>query len=685
MPKGIPGSRKEVHRTPKQLDWYGLPAIGYDYYLRPQLQGDMLVDQFAIESWCYRMAMTREEGGLGKFGHLKKIVNLLWNNADLDSPVKFVWNRWAEWMLQRACEHDELCIAGAANSAKSYCMSLKPLVDFITDPTHTLVFMMSKTLKGAKQRVWKYLRNYHDALPFPIGKPQWSINQISGPNYSETGFAESSGIFLFAGEQSQEKDAVGKLIGIKAPKTGEPNESFEALMERPEFQHLKSGYTTDELRNLLPRLLNLSDDRIGKIVIVIDEATDVSEGIWEAIKGNIKQGNRGHYSLYLMANPFLKGDVFGQASRPIDGWTSVTERDEEWPTATGGWCMRLNGETNPRIVEKNDAYFWLPTEEDNEKQARDNGGKNSVGYYRFVKAFWPPQGVDSGIYAPADFEYCQSLPDPVWYDKPTFHSILDPAFTAGGDKPEVTVLKFGRTMEGIHVAQLVTQFAVEVDASKTDEPISHQVVRNWRRDCERRGIPPRQAAFESSGAPTFADLVKKEWSPDVQSINTQGKASDKPVGHEKHPDGKRVLCNERFTNRATEVWYGAHPFLPTGQLRGLTNELIGEICLRRPDGKDITRLKKVESKRVFRSREQKSPDMADSFLTGIEHLKTRFNFRPAEGKVAAVEAPSGRKMLFQAPDGTFRIGHPAPGGTNAWEVFKARARRIFKTKSNLRR
>lgn len=684
-------AKPKEFRTPKQLNWYGLPAIGYDEYLRPQLSGNILTDQFAIESWCYRMGMTRAEGGLGKFGHFKQIVDLLWNNEDLASRKRFVWNAWAEKILHLCCEHDELCVAGAANSGKSDVFALWGVVNYLVDPTHALVFMMSKTLSGARQRIWKYVRQYFDALEATVGypgKPQWYSDKILGPNCQESGFSEASGMFLFAGEPSQEKAAVGKMIGIKAPKTGQPNESFEALREKLEFQHLLTGFNEEELRDLLPRLLNLSDDRVGRIFILIDEATDISEGIWEAIKGNIKQGNRGHYFIGLMANPFLKGDVFGQASRPEAGWESVTERDEEWPTATGGWCVRLDGEKNPRIVDKNDALFWLPTEEDNEKQARDNGGKNSVGYYRFVKAFWPPQGVDSGIYAPVDFELGQSLGPPTWAEKPELHSSLDPAFTSGGDKSSVTIFNYGRTTAGYKVAEVVDKFAVQTDASDTTTPISHQVVRNWRKDCERRGIPPRNACFESSGSPSFADIVKKEWSPAVHAVNTQGKASARPVGHEKHPDGKKVLCNERFANKATEVWYGAHPYLFAGQIRGVPNDTISELCLRRPDGKDAGRLKKVESKRVFRSREGKSPDDSDSFLIGIEHLKVKHGFSPANTSVpiaAAAEAPKGKYALRMNPDGSFTVGLAAAQPANLWDAFKARARKTFATKTNLKR
>ena len=217
-------AKPKEFRTPKQINWHGLPAIGYDDYLRPQLTGDVFADQLAIEAWCFRMGMRKDEGGLGRFGHFKNIVNLLWNNADRPSQKRFVWNAWAERMLVKACEHDQLGVAGPTSAGKSNPFGLWPVVNYFVDPTHVRAFIMSTSMGGAKLRIWKEVMEFLDSLPNFPGQYMKSANRVLGPNYEETGVSESSGILLLAGEQSQDTDALDKLIGTKAPKTGEPDE-----------------------------------------------------------------------------------------------------------------------------------------------------------------------------------------------------------------------------------------------------------------------------------------------------------------------------------------------------------------------------------------------------------------------------------------------------------------------------
>jgi hypothetical protein len=288
-----------------------------------------------------------------------------------------------------------------------------------------------------------------------------------------------------------------------------------------------------------------------------------------------------------------------------------------------------------------------------------------------VKAFWPPQGVDSGAYCPADFEQA-GIGDPVVWgvEKPVKISSLDPAFTSGGDKPACIFWEFGRDVLGVQVARVAEIIAVPFDATHTQVPPSFQVVRNWRKECEKRAVSPENACFESSGSPTFADVVKREWSPRVKAINNMGKPSNRPVGHEKGPDGRKVLCSERFENKATEIWFGAHPFLAAGQIRGVDVKLVGEICLRRLDKDGAGKRKKIESKRVFRSREGHSPDDADAFFIGLEHLRAAHGFKPAE----VVNAPRGKP--FPRKDAASVFQAPAAAPQTPWEVFRARARKI---------
>ena len=144
---------------PQKVDTYGIEAFGYDEDLL-EFNGDWLHDQLQVEMLCFRIGHTREFGGRGKFGHFKRIVDLTWNNPDMDCPKRFVWNPWAEKMLREACRSgcEELGVAGPTSAGKSDPFALWVAVNYMVDPTHVKGLIMSTTIQGAKLRGWKTFR-----------------------------------------------------------------------------------------------------------------------------------------------------------------------------------------------------------------------------------------------------------------------------------------------------------------------------------------------------------------------------------------------------------------------------------------------------------------------------------------------------------------------------------------------
>ncbi|MFA6043360.1 MAG: hypothetical protein WC718_00120 [Phycisphaerales bacterium] len=673
-------AKPKEFRTPKQINWHGLPAIGYDDYLRPQLTGDVFADQLAIEAWCFRMGMRKDEGGLGRFGHFKNIVNLLWNNEDRPSHKRFMWNSWADRMLLAACENQQLSVAGPTNAGKSDPFALWAYVNYFIDPTHVRVFIMSTTIDGAKMRIWARMLEYMSALPEVPGQYLKSSNRILGPNYEETEVGEASGIRILAGQAGDDKEAVDKFIGIKAPKTGNPAGSYEELRERDEFAHIVEGVDDEEyLRDLLPRLTNLSEDRYGKIIVVVDEATGISDAVRNAINGNMLPGNPGRCQVIMIGNPALWWDTFGLFSEPAAGCDAVTLNDEKWETKSGGLCLRFNAEKSPRIVDKDERLTWMLSAEQIENVARDSGGKTSPMYYRFVLGMWCPEAASSGAYSRAMFEQGGAFGKETWgFQKPKLHSSLDPSFTLSGDKASCTFFLYGVNQAGRRVMEWSENVAIEVDAATPQKDVPYQIAENWKKECLKRGVLQEDACFDTAGSPAFANIVYRVWGPKVHAVSASGKASDRPIGRERHPDGRKVTARERYSYKVTEIWFGAVPFLYSAQIKGLPIELAKELCLRRLDdkgGNTAGRLIKIESKREFRSREGHSPNDADSWLLGIEHLRERCGFIPLDEPEAVVPT-TGMKVLQPTKEGGL-LYVPMPGAAqSSWDAFKQRARRM---------
>lgn len=544
--------------------------------------------------------------------------------------------------------------------------ALYGVVSYATDPSHTLVLVMSTTIAGAKKRIWKTLREYWEAIPHLPGKALWSTNEIRGLNYRGDGYGESSGIYLLASEQSNEKAAMDKLIGVKAPRTGESGATFGELMLQPEYADLRNHFDEETLRDLIPRLHNLSQDRIGKLLLIIDEMTGMVESLLNAVNTNLKPGNVGHFQIIGLGNPNLPYDSFAQLCKPRGGWDKVDLiNDEEWETETGGLCIRFNGEKNPRIVEGNERYSWMLRKEDIDAMA-EKYGKDSLFYHRMVLGTWCLNGGASGIYAPADIELSGARDSHViWEDKPVPVSFLDPSFTAGGDRAFPTFGLLGHDVDGNHILLRTGTEVIRVDVNNTAVPINFQIVRQWKKMCESRGIMPENAAYDRTGGGVpFGDIVSNQWSSKVMGITSAGPATKSKVHGETHPGTKKpVLACERFANRATEIWYSAHPFFRSKQLKGVNMELAKELCSRQhsknrsADGRTI----QVETKRIFKDREGRSPDESDSYLGLVDFCKIRHHFQPGEFKATAQAA------------------HNAPGGST-WKRFREKALKYTRTK-----
>jgi len=58
-----------------------------------------------IELFCYKVGRTKEQGGLGKFGHFKRFVDMTWNKPRLNPTRGFIWNAWTERMIRSACDN----------------------------------------------------------------------------------------------------------------------------------------------------------------------------------------------------------------------------------------------------------------------------------------------------------------------------------------------------------------------------------------------------------------------------------------------------------------------------------------------------------------------------------------------------------------------------------------------------
>jgi hypothetical protein len=449
-------------------------------------------------------------------------------------------------------------------------------MEYWARPTETFFIVMSTTKDAARTRIWKsitqlWAQAQKKGCP---GKLIDSNGYIKGLNQS-MGTDRNSGVLLKpAGSASD--GASDELLGIKNP---------NVIVAADEFNHLTDGILTTAYENMT------SNERLMFVG---------------------------------MANPDRLTDPFGDLCEPKAGWRSVTENDERWTTKYGA-CIRLNAEQCPRIThpELYGHIKWMTDQGYCDRIAEKRGGKTSRGYYRFVKAFWCPDGTSNSIYSEVEFLNAGAMEErePIWDNTPSTLGSIDPAHSRGGDRSQALIGKLGK-VDGRDHLHLCCYQTIEDDVLNKAVALTHQTVRGWKKLCEEWDVKPTRAIMDNTGAGTpFGHVVDMEWSSAVQKVNFQGKASDRTI----------VFRNEDcgYFNKNSELWIQPKEFIRSGQITGVSKALIAELIEREYHEKE-GRTVRVESKEEAKKRLKRSPDMADTFNLLVEKAITLGHFKSDE-------------------------------------------------------
>jgi hypothetical protein len=542
-----------------------------------------------IELYCFREGLSVDDGFPGKAENFWNIVSVLWPDDGV-CRKPFLRQPWAERMTQAASDHQMLSISGCSGSGKTDWAAVWGIVNWLCDPLGTKVMVTSTSLKASRRRIWGSIEDYWLALPDSIrllGKLVTSFGLI---RVSETtGFraSERCGMELIPGEQSKEKEATGKIIGI----------------------HNK------------------------RVLLICDELPELSPALMQAAISNLT--NNPWCQAIGLGNPASYFDAHGLFSQPKDGWKSINENTMEWETVYG-FAIRFDATQSPNILAGEVLFPFLPTLERLE-DAKNRMGENSFGFYRQWRGFFPPEGSEQTVFSDTDIVYFEADKSDVrWGVPPIPVSGLDPGFTNDGDRSVAYFALFGQDVEGVPVLLFTDYLVVKDDASDKTTPRNFQIVQAWKQECLRRGVTPRNAGVDVSGSPAFGDIVARVWSKDVHRVQFGGKSTMWTVGED------RVAAQERYANRATELYFEARNYMEKRQIRGVGPDLARELTARRYlVGGGISKQSSVaiEPKRKLKGRTGVSPDIADAAIVTFDLVRTRHKFKLAKrmGIIKAVK------------------------------------------------
>lgn len=438
--------------------------------------------------------------------------------------------------------------------------------------------MTSTSLKEARKRIWGATLDYWSAVPGLPGKvidSQGLIRLQTGSGKSEEKFSDRCGISLIAAERKQEREAIGKLIGLKQ----------------------------------------------DRLIFIGDEMPELSEAILEACYTNLSSNPE--FWLFALGNFKSVYDAFGQFIKPIGGYQSITVADKEWKTERGS-CLHFDALESPNWLAKENK--WPVAKVEFIQSAIDHDGVDSPGFWRMFRSFPCPGGNEQSIYSEADLIKFNAEETPIWEGKEkTRVAGLDPSFTMGGDRAPLVLGWYGRDRDGRMVVCADQMILLIEDVNKKDEPRNFQIARQFKTACEAAGVLPENAAYDGTGAGgPFGDIVSEVWDRKVLRVLFGGKASDIPFSaHDPTPAVKKCV------NRVTELWYVGLEFLRHRQLKGIFPALAKEMC-----GREFTTEKtgeirlRVESKEDMKSRIGRSPDIADAFFVMLDLTRQRLGAMP---------------------------------------------------------
>jgi hypothetical protein len=575
-------------------EWLGVPKINGE--VRREKYGlsfPIKWSAFDIELYAFRVGRTVEQGGLGQAEHFWNAVSYCWGakNPVGNTTKYFLRNPWSEEIVDELCRQTYVAVGGAAGSTKSETCAMWLIVKYLANARKTLGVVLSTSLKLARKRIWGSIEDFVRAVPTGL-LPLKIISSMGIIRYESATFkaGDRACLSLIAAEQKQEKEAIGKLIGMH---------QYE-------------------------------------VIVIADELSELPESILEyALPGGNLSTNP-KYQFAGLSNPVSYFDSFGKLWEPKNGWTSVTVEDTRWETKYGVGLHfdALKSPNIPNILYTTpDGVPYLPTADKVNAAMESEGGPNSLRFWRMQRGFMCPAGEEDRIYTEIDIIKYKGNEPAKWGDRPTVRAAaLDPAFVNNGDRIQAYFGTLGWDVIGQRVLQFDEAVEFFIDVTIKDEEPSYQIARQFKEACEARDIPPRNAAADSTGGGgPFCDILATVWSPEILRVNFGGKASDFPVSLSDNTPGV-----DRYYNRVTEIWYSGKELLRQGQLKGISPALVTEMTVRMYGTTGAKKLIYAEPKADMKLRTGKSPDLADAAFILVTLCRERFGF-------THVPAPGGEK------------------------------------------
>lgn len=545
------------------------------------------IELAAIRAGGYWVNKAGATCGRGLEYHYQQLESLL-------APWK-KWDRWSCLILREVLTHSLTVLTGPASSTKTHNAAFYALIKYMAQPTNQCVLVTSTDSRSLELRVWGEI------------KKLWADAKRICPDMPGR-IIESRQMIVTDVQDSEATDYRNGIIGLPCVQGG----SYVGLGKMAGIKN-------------------------GNLLLIADELSYMSQAFYDSIS-NLRK-NPGFQCIGI-GNPKDRTDVLGRLAEPatdIGGWEGYepTGKTYTYPTRfSGGIAIVLDGRDSPNNDTppgEKPLYPYIITKDKIDEDVVYYG-EESIQVSMFDYGIFPKDAQARRVITRSICERYRAFDEIVWASEViTKLFALDAAYGAvGGDRCVGVYLAFGRCSDGVTRLAFMDQPVIIPVSARKAEPPENQIALWVKTYCEdpARQIPASHVAFDSTGRGSLVSAFARNWSADVVAVEFGGPATTRPVSSKVAPGKNQPrTCKDAYTNFVTELWFTSRVVIESDQLRRLPVNVMEEGCMRGWDPAKNGRVE-VEPKDKTKLRMNRSPDLYDSFVVGIE-LARRLGFTPS--------------------------------------------------------
>jgi len=533
-------------------------------------------DDAHIENFCIQQTEAwRKKRGTTLYTHYKRLFRLYWPEDDE--------NRWEDEILKAILDNQFTTIMGCAASTKTTTAAKFALSFYGAFPNGTSILISSTDMRGLELRVFGRIKEL-------IQRAKDRFDWFPGFVIDSKKMISTDDI-----EESEVRDLRQGVICIPCLSSAG---SFVGL----------------------GKYQGIHNDRV---MFVGDEFALMQLSLLDSIPNLI---NNKFFKAIFLGNPLAQGDPLDYVSEPKDGWASVgiPTKTIRWATRyMNGLCLNLPGLDSPNFDYPADQPDKFPYMVGRKKvaQIKESYGEESQQYCAQILGVRIAGMNGRKIITKELCEKFGAFDKAIWMDSDRKKVYaIDAAYGGiGGDRCQRMICEFGKDIDGKLIFSIESYKTIPVSAISIIPP-DDQIAEFAKMECEAEEIEPQNVFFD--GRTLLAAAFARLWSTAINPVDFGGKVTERPVSADMVIDtetGARRLkrCDEHYSKFVTEMWWSVRYAVESGQLRGMTEEILADGSAREWR---ITRGNKIEieTKADMKKRTGRSPDIFDSLVTALE-------------------------------------------------------------------